>query len=272
MIAMVIVVSFGLAAAMSAAWLIQKVTGNCGWVDAIWTFATGAAGGLYALAPLHDAPPTLRAWLVGALVITWSLRLGIHIARRTAGSGQEDARYARFRVEWGMKFQARMFSFLQIQALSAALLALSVLAAARRPGDFGVTDVLGALVLGGAIAGEAVADAQLARFKANPDNKGKVCDTGLWAWSRHPNYFFEWLGWLAYPLIAIDFSGEWPLGFLALTGPVFMFVLLRYVSGVPPLEAAMAASRGPAFEAYRLRVPPFFPQPPKPLQVKDAAP
>ena len=90
--------------------------------------------------------------------------------------------------------------------------------------------------------------------------KGGLMDQGLWAWSRHPNYFFQWLGWVAYPVIAV--RPDRPLTWLSLTAPVVMFGLLRYVSGVPPLETAMLASRGEAFRDYQRRVSPFFPLPP----------
>lgn len=96
-----------------------------------------------------------------------------------------------------------------------------------------------------------------------PANKGHICDTGLWGWSRHPNHFFEWLGWLAYPRLAIDLSGTWPWGWLALSGPAFMYWLLVYVSGIPLLEQQMLQSRGDAFRSYRAQVSPFFPLPPK---------
>ena len=122
-------------------------------------------------------------------------------------------------------------------------------------------DIAGIVVLIIAVAGEAVADEQLRRFKKNPANKGRVCDTGLWAWSRHPNYFFEWLGWVAYPLLAI--SSDWWWGWLALTGPAFMYWLLAHVSGVPMLEQQMLKSRGTAFRAYQSRVSSFFPLPPR---------
>ncbi|HUZ14270.1 MAG TPA: DUF1295 domain-containing protein [Caulobacteraceae bacterium] len=78
-----------------------------------------------------------------------------------------------------------------------------------------------------------------------------MCERGLWAWSRHPNYFFEWLGWLAYALVAIGPAGAWPPGWAAVLGPALMFVLLRFVSGVPPTEAAMLGSRGAAFARYQ---------------------
>jgi hypothetical protein len=92
---------------------------------------------------------------------------------------------------------------------------------------------------------------------------GKVCDAGLWGWSRHPNYFFEWFGWLAYPLLAIDFSGVYPWGFAALLGPACMYWLLVYVSGIPPLEAHMLERRRDEFRAYQARTSAFFPVPPR---------
>jgi steroid 5-alpha reductase family enzyme len=112
-----------------------------------------------------------------------------------------------------------------------------------------------------AIAGAALADHQLRRFRASPANRGKVCDAGLWRWSRHPNYFFEWLGWIAYPLIAIDITGGYPLGWVAIAGPICMYWLLRHVSGVPPLEEHMLRSRGDAYRRYQARTSAFFPLP-----------
>jgi steroid 5-alpha reductase family enzyme len=117
-------------------------------------------------------------------------------------------------------------------------------------------------VLLAAIAGEALADGQLRQFRADPGNRGRVCDIGLWGWSRHPNYFFEWLGWVAYPLLAIDLRGDYPFGWLALSAPAFMYWLLVYVSGVPPLEQQMLRSRGAAYREYQGRVSAFFPLPP----------
>jgi steroid 5-alpha reductase family enzyme len=154
-----------------------------------------------------------------------------------------------------------MFGFLQVQALAGALLAVAVMVAAHRPGPLGWQDAAGVALMLLAIGGEGLADAQLARFKADPANHGKVCDIGLWGWSRHPNYFFEWLVWMAWPVIAIGLA--WPWGWLALAGPAFMALLLIKGSGVPPLEAAMIRSRGEAYRAYQRRVSVFIPLPPR---------
>jgi steroid 5-alpha reductase family enzyme len=257
---LILIVTACLSATMAGAWAVQRLTRNAGWVDTIWSFATGAAGTAYALGVRPDGPG-IRQWLIALLVLAWSLRLGLHILARMRGA-PEDRRYAAFRAEWGAGFEQRMFWFLQIQAAAAALLALSVLLAAGNPRvGFSVMDAAGVVVLVIAIAGEAVADWQLRRFRADPANHGGVCDRGLWGWSRHPNYFFEWLGWVAYPLFAISLDGSYPWGWFALSGPAFMYWLLVYVSGIPPLEQQMLSSRGDAFRAYQARVSAFFPLP-----------
>lgn len=261
MAALIIGVSVALSIALVIAWLVQRRTGNAGWVDVIWTFSLGVAGVVYALYPLDPGAPTARQCLVAALVACWSLRLGLHIAGRTR-HGEEDARYAQFRRDWGEAFEVRIFGFLQIQAIVAALLAVPMLLAARKPGPLSMPDAAAVTVLLVAVIGEAIADRQLQRFRQNPAHRGGICEVGLWGWSRHPNYFFEWLGWVAYPLFAIGPIGEYDWGWLALFAPLFMYWLLVYVSGIPPLEQQMLRSRGEAFRNYQARVSAFFPIPP----------
>ncbi|MDI1264951.1 MAG: DUF1295 domain-containing protein, partial [bacterium] len=203
-------IAVALSLLMAGAWLVQQRTGNSGWVDAIWTFALGLVGAGSALWPVGGAAPNARQWLVAALVAIWSLRLGSHIAARSAGIS-DDPRYAAFAKEWGADSPRRMFIFLQNQGLGSIPLVFAIFVAARFPGDaLRLADYLGALILFAGIAGEALADAQLKAFRTDPANKGKVCDIGLWHWSRHPNYFFEWFGWLAYPLIGIAFTDALP--------------------------------------------------------------
>jgi steroid 5-alpha reductase family enzyme len=246
--------AIALALAMTGAWALQRATRNAGWVDAVWSGATGLVGAACALAP---APTNTRQLIVAALAALWSVRLAWHIAQRTAGGAPEDARYAEFRSEWGAAFESRLFWFLMIQAAAAWVLVLSITLAAHRPGPLRPADVLAIAVLALSVAGEAIADAQLRAFRRA--GTGGICDRGLWGWSRHPNYFFEFLAWCAYPIFAIDLSGH---GLASLAGPAMMFWLLRYVSGVPPLEKSMLARRGDAFRAYQQRVSAFLPLPP----------
>lgn len=252
-------------AAMSLAWVAQRRTGNAGWVDAVWSAAAGLGAALAALAP-QDIPGTAggitpRQILAAVMAAAWGGRLAWHIARRSAAAREEDPRYAQFRRDWGAQFEWKLYAVLQIQAVVAWLLAATVFIAARAPGPLSAFDAAGVLVLAGSVAGEALADAQLARFRAR--GGGGICDTGLWGWSRHPNYFFEFTCWLAYPLLAWQPGGAQWRALAALCGPVMMLLLLRYGSGVPPLEQAMLRRRGDAFRAYQARVSVFFPLPPR---------
>ncbi len=257
-------IALSLSVPMAGAWVVQQRTGNSGWVDTIWTFSIGLVGAGSALWPIRDAVPNARQWLVAALVAIWSVRLGLHIAVRTAGI-TDDPRYAAFAHEWGVDSPRRMFVFLQNQGFGSIPLVFAIFVAARFP-DAGLrfADYLGALILLIGIAGEALADAQLRNFRHDPANKGRVCDAGLWRWSRHPNYFFEWFGWLAYPVIAIPLAAplDYPWGWASLLAPVFMYWILVHVTGIPPLEAQMLRSRGERYRDYQSRTSAFFPLPP----------
>jgi steroid 5-alpha reductase family enzyme len=243
-----------LAAIMAGAWALQRALRNAGWVDAVWTLGLGLTGIAVALAAGPSGPQ------VALLIGLWSLRLGGHIAARSRGA-PEDARYAALRESWGAGYEPRMFGFLQIQAAAAALLQVPVALAAAAPWPPAPVALLGLAIALAGLAVEAMADSQLRSFrrrmKAEGAGHGQVCDTGLWALSRHPNYLGEFLFWLGLALFALPA----PFGAAALVGPAFIYWLLVHVSGIPPLEAAMLRSRGEAYAAYQRRVPAFFPRP-----------
>lgn len=247
-----------MSAVMTAAWAYGLKARNGGWTDVFWTFGSGGALAGAALWPLSAGGPEARQWLVAAMVALWALRLGSHLAPRVA-HGPEDPRYARFRETWGRGYPWKMLGVALPQAPASALLALSVVAAAHRQGPLDLRDAAAVLVFAAALAGEALADGQMRRFRADRRNKGQVMDRGLWAWSRHPNYVFEWLAWWAYPVMAFDAAR--PVSWLTLVAPAVMYLLLTRVSGVPPLEEAMLRSRGEAYRAYQARVPAFLPNP-----------
>ena len=254
-------IALSLSILMAIAWAVQQRTGNSGWVDTIWTFSVGLVGAGGALWPVAGAAPNSRQWLVAALVAIWSLRLGVHIALRTAGI-TDDPRYAAFAQEWGVDSPRKMFIFLQNQGFGSIPLVFAIFVAARFPHEtLRLQDYLGVLILLVGILGEALADAQLKGFRTNPVNKGRICDAGLWRWSRHPNYFFEWFGWLAYPVIAI--STVYPWGWATLLAPAFMYWILVHVTGIPPLEEQMLRSRGERYRDYQARTSAFFPLPPQ---------
>jgi steroid 5-alpha reductase family enzyme len=247
-----------MSAVMAAGWVVQRRAGDSGWVDVFWTFGTGVAGVACALTA---GTVEFRSGLVAVLVAVWAVRLGVYIALRVT-QGPEDSRYQRLRESWGAKYQGRLFGFMQVQAPVSALLCLSIALASADPSPaLRLRDLAAALILIVAIAGEGLADAQLKRFRADPASHGQVNDRGLWAWSRHPNYFFEWLGWLAYPVMALDL--DHPITWLSLVAPALMYLVLTRLTGVAYLEQHMAQSRGAPWTDYARRTSSFFPIPPR---------
>ena len=244
------------AAAMAALWWWCRRRRNAGWVDVAWSFGTGATGAFLALAVGGLEHP--RAWLVAVAAAGWGMRLGLHLAVRIAGE-PEDSRYADLRQRWGEAFDRRMFVFFQIQATWVVLFATPMMIAARRPGPLDLMDLLGGVILLAAVAGETVADRQLAAWKRSRPAEERVCRRGLWSWSRHPNYFFEWTHWFAY--VAIGIAG--PSGWITLAGPLLMYVFLTRITGVPVAERRSVARRGEAYIAYQREVSAFFPRPPR---------
>jgi steroid 5-alpha reductase family enzyme len=240
---------------MAILWGVQRVRGNAGIVDVAWSLATALLGAWFAY--VADGLDERRL-IVAAMVLVWGIRLGGHLWQRVA-SEREDGRYGRLRGEWGASFQSKMFAFFQVQALWAMMFALPMLAAARNGVPLGWLDALGIVIWLVALTGESIADRQLARFRANPANRGQVCREGLWRYSRHPNYFFEWLHWWAYVVLAIGS----PLWWLPILGVAVMFLFLTRVTGIPPTEAQALRSRGDAYRAYQRTTNAFFPGRPR---------
>lgn len=242
-------------AAKTFAWWLQLRTRNAGLVDAIWAFTLGSLALVYAA--LGDAPIMVRialALMGGA----WGIRLGTHLFIRNWGK-PEDWRYARFREQWGTRADFNMFWFFQFQNIFTLLLSASAfLPLAYRNG----VPPLACLVIAVAIwiasvVGEGIADGQMERFRGNPANKGKVCRDGLWRWSRHPNYFFECLHWVAYVVLAWGMGLWW----VTLGAPLVMAFLLMKMSGVPILEAEMM-QRKPGYAEYVRKTSALIPWPP----------
>ena len=208
---------------------------------------------------LSDGSGHARQFLILALVTIWGLRLAAHISLRKLGQEEEDFRYRQWREAWGKSFVWR--SFLQIFMLQGAvvfLVALPVLLIINQPGgELGWRDLVGTLIWSIGFSFEAVGDWQLLRFKENPANKGRIIQTGLWRYTRHPNYFGEAALWWGIFLIALGS----PQGSISIISPVLIGFLLLKVSGIPLLEAKYAGT--PEFEKYKERTRRFFPWWPK---------
>jgi steroid 5-alpha reductase family enzyme len=239
---------------MAATWLLALRIRNAGIVDIAWSVSFAPIAAIYAVWGEGWLP---RRMLIALMATLWSARLGAYLWRRIAGHHPvEDARYVELRRNWAPRADARFFWFFQVQALAAVGLSLPfAIAAVNRAPGLGALEWLGVALWAIGLAGESLADAQLAAFKANPDNRGRVCDVGLWRYSRHPNYFFEWLIWCGYAAFALGS----PWGALALACPAVMLYLLLRVTGIPALEAAALRSRGDAYREYQRTTSAFVP-------------
>lgn len=239
------------AVVMLAAWLLQRRSRNAGLVDAVWAACMGAAALFYAYAGSGGLAARVATGVLGGL---WGFRLSMHLLARVL-SEPEDGRYRALRAHW-RDSQLRFFLFFQAQAIAVAVFSLPFLAASDGSAAT-LTPAVAAAVLIWLVGlgGETLADLQLARFRRDADHQGRTCRDGLWRYSRHPNYFFEWLHWFSYGLLAIGAAQAW----LAWTGPVLMLVALYRVSGIPFTEAQALRSRGEDYRRYQRETSPFVP-------------
>ena len=250
------------AIAMAVVWLVCHKINNAGYVDVAWAFFIGL-GVIFAGAMFQDG--TGRSFVVALMGAAWALRLAWHLFNRLYGK-EEDGRYAHMREFFGGKAPLAFFVFFQMQAFFVVLFLAPMVSAMSIGGPMGWREVLAAVVWLVAMRGEALADKQLAVFKLNPDNKGKVCKQGLWRYSRHPNYFFEWVHWFAYLTIGATLATS--IGYAALAGPVVMGVFLLFVTGIPYTEMRAVKSKGEAYKQYQRETSAFIPWFPK--QVEQA--
>lgn len=240
-------------------WAIAQRTKNAAIVDVGWAGTFTLVVGFYA------ATATTPAWVwlpLAILVAAWSLRLSLYLLSRGAATGPEEGRYADLRARWGAAASWRFFVFFQIQAALTALLSVAfVIPFLAMPVHTDVVRIAGIAIGACGVIGEAVADAQLARWRKDPDNRGRVCDVGLWGASRHPNYFFEWCVWIGFAMYCLAFP--LPYALHGLLGQGIIIASIFGVTGIPPTEAQALRSKGEAYRDYQRRVSRFIPLPPK---------
>jgi steroid 5-alpha reductase family enzyme len=239
---------------MTFGWLWQRRRRNAGIVDVLW--ACGLAGSALLCAALGTGACAPRL-LLGACGALWGLRLAWHLWRRVRRE-PEDGRYQALRARWH-EDERKWFGMFQFQAALIALFSVPFVIVAENPATRPAWLTAGVALWCLSVAGEARADCELARFRADPANRGRTCRAGLWRYSRHPNYFFEWLHWFTYAALAVGAPRSWA----ALAGPLVMFLFLRFVSGIPFTEAQALRTRGEDYRDYQRRTSMLFPWPPR---------
>jgi steroid 5-alpha reductase family enzyme len=234
-------------------WLIHLPLRNAAIVDAGWAGGLALLGVLYGIMGSGWAP---RRALIAAMSMLWGLRLALYLLFTRVINQPEEGRYVQLRKQWGNHIALKFLLFFEFQAMLSLLLSTPFLLAAANPKPaFSPLEYAAALLWLAAIAGEFIADAQLNAFKSNAMNRGKTCRDGLWNYSRHPNYFFEWLIWVAFALFALAS----PLGYLALLCPMLMLYFLFKVTGIPATEAQALRSRGEEYRRYQETTSAFVP-------------
>lgn len=235
-------------------WFVSLVRSNVTHVDSMWSLFFVIAA--FTCASL-TSDISLRAQIVLILVSVWALRLCVYLTWRNWGP-HEDHRYVQIRQNNQPHFWLKsLYIIFGLQAVLAWIVALSLFGAIDSVLPLNLTDYLGILLIIVGFVWESIGDWQLTRFKANPSNKGKVLDTGLWRFSRHPNYFGECCIWWGFYLIAVAAGAWW-----ALLSPILMTLLLLKVSGVSLLESTITERR-PAYVGYIKQTNAFIPWLPK---------
>ncbi len=203
--------------------------------------------------------PTNHMVLITCLVLIWGARLANHIWKRNHGKTQQDPRYTALSAQWKTNFWLRAYTtvFL-LQGALVLLVGMSITTASAAPAtSLGLLALLGVIVWVAGFITESAADHQLKKFVSTATNKGKILDTGLWRFSRHPNYFGEVVQWWGIWLIA----AELPNALLGLIGPITITVLILFVSGIPLLERRYKDDA--AYQLYARRTSMFIPLPPR---------
>jgi steroid 5-alpha reductase family enzyme len=245
------------AAMMFALWLIHLLIRNAAIVDAGWAAALGILALYYAVAgPGYPA----RKWAIASMAGFWGLRLAAYLLLSRVVGQPEEGRYVQLRKEWKNHLALRFLFFFEFQALLVAVLSLPfLLTCLNTRAPLGRVEKFAAGLWLVSMIGEVIADLQLNAFKKNPENHGKTYRAGLWKYSRHPNYFFEWLIWVSYAVFAL--ASPW--GWIGLISPALILYFLLGITGIAATEAQALRTRGNEYRAYQRTTSTFVPWFPK---------
>ena len=248
---------FAMAIVMIGLWVVQLRVRNIAIADVGWCMGLIAVVLWYAMQAIGE---TERKLMVTTLAVLYAGRLGVYILLNRVIGKTEDARYRRVREQWGSSESVRMFGYFQLQALAVTTFSLPVLVLIHNPEPpVVVIELVGLLIWIVAVSGEATADRQLAQFRSTSYSHNRVCRNGLGRYSRHPNYFFEWLHWWAYVVMGVNAPG-WLLTWI---GPIGMGWALLRVTGIPWTERQALESKGDDYRAYQRTTSSFIPWFPK---------
>ncbi len=240
---------------MAIVWIIHLVMKNAGVVDAFWGIGIVVLTAIYVICGCGFQP---RKRMIYLMVAIWGFRLSTHIIRRMMQERSEDSRYKNIREAWKTHVPLKFFLFFEFQALLQTVLSVPFLfICLNKNPSIQWIEWVGAAIWLMALLGETIADQQLKSFRLNPQNKGKVCNIGLWNYSRHPNYFFEWLVWVGFAVFALGS----PYGWTGIVSCLIMLHFLLNVSGVPMAEAQSIKSRGDLYREYQRTTSIFVPLP-----------
>jgi steroid 5-alpha reductase family enzyme len=204
-LSLVLTAYLALAVVMMGLWVLQLRVRNASIADVGWCAGLIAVVLWYAT---QSTGETEQKMVVAALAVLYAGRLGFYLLLKRVIGKTEDARYRRLREQWGSSESVKMFGYFQLQALAVAAFSLPFLVLIQNPGSpFALIELVGLLIWIVAVSGEAMADWQLTQFRSKPWNRDRVCRDGLWRYSRHPNYFFEWLHWWAYVVMGVGTPG-----------------------------------------------------------------
>lgn len=241
------------AAMMLVLWIIHLLIRNAAIVDVGWAAGLAILAGFYAYA---GSGYSARRYAILTMAGLWGLRLAMHLLFSRVIGHAEEGRYVQLRAEWKTNLPLRFLFFFEFQALLDVVLSLPfLLACLDANAPLGWLEKVGGGIWIVGLAGEALADAQLDRFKKNPANRGKTCRAGLWNYSRHPNYFFEWVIWMGYAVFALGS----PWGWLGLLSPALLLYFLLGLTGIPATEAQALRSRGEEYREYQRTTSTFVP-------------
>ena len=242
---------------MFVLWLLHFPLKNAAIVDVGWAAGIALIALFYAV---HGVGYWRRTLLLTVMAVIWGARLALYLLLTRVGDRPEEGRYVDLRRKWGSNIGLKFLAFFEAQAVLCGILSLPFLLAMHDPLK-GVSDLeeplgnAGAILWVIAFLGETLADLQLAWFKRNPKNQGKVCNTGLWRYSRHPNYFFEFLIWVAFALVASPAK----YGYVGFVSPALILYFLLRVTGIPAIERQALRTKGDAYRKYQRATSAFIP-------------